>query len=129
MMQLCGNDGPGLAEPAACHGVGPSRGGPMPSFVHPVEHSLSSMSINRTIGCDREPVGAFRSGPDVAVSARERPVRARPARPDAEPPAPGAIECQVWRLAEREVETGGDAEDTVAAAWPLTTVAAPRSEP
>jgi len=35
MMQMCGNDRPGRAEPTACHGVGPSRRGSTPFFGLP----------------------------------------------------------------------------------------------
>ena len=81
MMQMCGDDRPGLAEPAACHGVDPSRRGAHAILRSP-GRALPLVHVRQPHHrLDREPVGGFWCGPDTAVSAREGPVKARPARP------------------------------------------------
>jgi hypothetical protein len=43
----------------------PLEGGPTPSFVPPVEHSHSSMSVNRTIGWTVSPSEGSGAGPTL----------------------------------------------------------------
>ena len=97
-------------------------------FRPPDQHSLSSISVNRTSDCDREPVGTFCLGPTLptAVVSGERGLVPLAWMPN---PQPGRSRVQGRPLAEREAETGGGADDNETTAWPTTTVAAPCSDP
>jgi hypothetical protein len=70
MMQLCGNDRPGLAEPVSWHGVGPSRRG-----TYAIER-YSESTLERadawhgTVDCTLDPPEGV-SGPGVSLSRAE----------------------------------------------------------
>ena len=88
MMQVCGSDRPGLAEPTACHGVGPFRRGAY--AILPPDEALPVDLVGQPHQeCGREFIGPYRREPGIPHSGC-RPASGTP-----------------WRLSGRQIPSVG----------------------